>query len=250
MMRAALLGLLLAGCMTTGQGRELSASMGARVDEVLRTLREAKSAAEKRLAAIEKQLADNEQLLRRSSAESFQKFQQLQLEATKLAGRLDELERTIELQKRELELMREPERQRQRLTAPTTTDPGNDPEAAYFAAVKEFSLGHFHKAIDLFLATWQRYPKHERLPEIQLGIAEAYLALKDYQRALAEFRRFYLDFTSHPKAPEALFRAAECFESLRDTRKAILALRLLRLKFKDSSFAKEAAKMMSRLGSR
>src|SRR5205085_6154968 len=110
-----------------------------------------------------------------------------------------------------------------------------------------FAGQRFAKAIDLFVATLTRYPQHPRRDAIYLGIADAYVAKRDYRQALAELERFYADSRDSPRAAEALLKIAECHAELRNLHKARLALRLLRKRFPDSPSAAEGAKLGRRL---
>ena len=166
------------------------------------------------------------------------------------------LERTLEVQKRDLDAAREEsnrrfsgleQKARQEKEKAQQAPPPLDPTTAYETAARDLQSGRFDKAVDGYLQLIQQFPKHPKMEDVQFGLGEAYYGKRDFKLALAEYSRFYQDFAAGERAPEALFRLAKCYEELGNYQTAVLSLKVIVKKFKKSSFAKDAKKLIKQL---
>jgi TolA-binding protein len=252
---------LAAGCVTKGEGEKIWAeirALQAQNSEILRSLNENRTklvslmqSADQKAENLNKKIEQAESVLRRTNVDFFQQLQQMQTETSKNSGRIEQLERNLEVFKRDLDAFRE---EAAKKLAQATTKPvppeqtlPADPQVAYEAAARALAAGQPAKAVELFLAILKQFPKHPRLEDIQFNLAEAYYAKGDFKHALAEYSRYYQDFGSSERAAEALFKVAKCYEELGDYRTAVLSLKVITKKFKKSSFAKEARRLMKLL---
>jgi TolA-binding protein len=262
-----LLGILplgAAGCLTKGDGEKIWTdikALQAQNSEILRSLNEHKTklvelneSARQRTAELQKKIDQAEGILRRTNVDFFQQIQQIQAEVSKGSGRLEQLERNLDVLRRDLDSFRD-ETNRRLAKAATPAQPEQpalptDPQAALDLALRELSARSYDKALDLFLSILKQWPRHPRLEDIQFGLAEAYLGKRDYKHALAEYSRFYQEFGSSERAPEALYKVAQCFEALGDYKNAMVSLKVITKKYKRSEFAKDAKKLMKTLRKR
>jgi TolA-binding protein len=253
---------LAAGCVTKGEGEKIWAelrALQAQTGEILKSLNEHKTklvalmrSADEKTADLGRKIAQAEGILRRSNLDFFQQLQQIQGEISKSSGRIEQIERNVDVLKKDFDLFRD---EASRKIAKATEKPPEppkdalpqDPAAAYDLAASELRAARYDKAVDLFLAVLKQFPRHSRMEDIQFGLAEAYFGKRDYRHALAEFSRFYQDFGASERAAEALFKVAQCYEALGDYKTAILSLKVITKKFKRSEFAKDAKKLMKAL---
>jgi TolA-binding protein len=252
---------LAAGCVTKGEGEKIWTeirALQAQNSEILRSLNENKTklvslmqSADQKAENLNKKIEQAESILRRTNVDFFQQLQQIQTEISKNSGRVEQVERNLEVFKRDLDAFREEAAKKIAQATTKPQQPANtlpaDPQAAYDAAARELAAGRCTEGVNLFLAVLSQFPKHPRLEDIQFGLAEAYYCKHDFKHALAEYSRYYQDFGSSERAAEALFKVAKCYEELGDFRTAVLSLKVITKKFKKSSFAKEAKKLMKQL---
>lgn len=263
-MAAVVVGVLASatGCLTTGDGDKIWAdirAVQAQTGEIQKSLTEQKTrlvelirSADQRVADLNKKIEQAESILRRSNVDFFQQLQSIQTEISKSSGRIETLERNLDVQKRDLDAFREETTRKIGALAAKPVAPQvaeqppapTDPAAAYDEAARELSAARYDKAVDLFLGVLKQFPKHSRMEDIQFGLADAYVGKRDFKQALAEYSRFYQDFGQSERAPEALFKVAKCYEELGDFRTAELSLKVIIKKFKKSSFAKDAKKLL------
>ena len=257
---------LSAGCVTRGEGDKIWADIRvtqAQTTEIQRSLTEQKTklvelirSADQRVAELNKKIEQAEGILRRSNVDFFQQLQTIQNEISKASGRVETLERTLEVQKRDLDAAREEsnrrfsgleQKARQEKEKAQQAPPPLDPTTAYETAARDLQSGRFDKAVDGYLQLIQQFPKHPKMEDVQFGLGEAYYGKRDFKLALAEYSRFYQDFAGGERAPEALFRLAKCYEELGNYQTAVLSLKVIVKKFKKSSFAKDAKKLIKQL---
>lgn len=257
---------LSTGCVTRGEGDKIWADIRAtqaQTTEIQKSLTEQKTklvelirSADQRVAELNKKIEQAEGILRRSNVDFFQQLQTIQNVISKASGRVETIERTLEVQKRDLDAAREETnrkfaamelRARQEKEKAPPPPAALDPTAAYEATQRDLQSGRFDKAVDGYLQLIQQFPKHPKMEDIQFGLGEAYYGKRDFKLALAEYSRFYQDFATSERAPEALFRLAKCYEELGNYQTAVLSLKVIVKKFKKSSFAKDAKKLIKQL---
>ncbi|MCM2279665.1 MAG: tetratricopeptide repeat protein [Oligoflexia bacterium] len=155
---------------------------------------------------------------------------ELKNEITRLAGRLEDLERSkpdpnaAALQKEEIKKLeariQELENAQIQLieamkkmheakpAAPAAADPGS-----FEKAKANFEAGNYDLAIE-GLSGYLRSPKPPRAEEATYLRGEAYFITKQYKKAIVDFSRFPEKFSRSKRLPGALWKIGQSFESL------------------------------------
>jgi TolA-binding protein len=245
------------GCMTHRDRDAIWAEIAAvrrQGAEVLRSLGEGRAdlasmakGFESRLGETDARIRAAESLLRRSNADFYEQLQRLQIELSRVSGRLDHAERNTEVLKRDLDGFREQvgHELAKRPAAPGTAQAPSSPAATMQAASKALASGRYAEAVKLFTRLKARSPQHPRIVDIRFALAEAYAGNRQYKEAIGEYYELYPLLGRTSRAAEVLIRIARVYARAGDEKTAALALRVLMKNFRGSGLV-QAMKRLAR----
>lgn len=182
-------------------------------------------------------------------------IEELKSEFTRLAGKIEDLERS---QKEGIQKSGSPEdikRLESRLIAleenlaaiqemvnKTQVSPAAlDPSELYKKAMSQYHSQNYEDAVETF-AEYLKAPKAKKAEEATFLKAECFYKLKEYKKAIVEYSKFPEKFTKSNHLPEALYKIGSSFELLGMKEDARGFYQELVEKFPKSPEAKKARK--------
>lgn len=103
---------------------------------------------------------------------------------------------------------------------PTSTAEPAEEEATlrqrYAEAYSSFKAGEYFATIERFRGFVEQYPQSRLADNAQYWIAESYLALRDYHRALKEYRKVERNYPNGNRVPDAILRGGRALYALED----------------------------------
>ena len=239
---ALLLPVLLAGCATKRDLRELRAEVVAlqlRQDSLFQVL-------ERQNTLLMDSVSGNRELIlnaRGDLARQLLAMEDQLVQIQELTGqsqrRINDLRRQMESRADQLEEPAAP-------TAGTPATGGGDPEQLYQLGRQHLERGNMSTARQAFEAVLTGHATHRLAPDAQFGIAESYVQA-DAARALREFERVQELFPSSPRAPAALYRAGVIARDRNETAKAREYFQRVVRGYPGSEEARAASEALSRL---
>ncbi|MGQ0813534.1 MAG: tol-pal system protein YbgF [Gemmatimonadota bacterium] len=224
---------LMAGCVATKSDVRLLrndlASLQATQDSLYRaSLRQAGSLADSVRAMAE--------VLRTTRGQLSNQIRQLQDMLVTVQELLGQSQQRINQLREQLE------RQQIGAAPQPVPQPSNPADAANLYSLgrtklEEKSSAAARAAFEQFLS---QYPQHERAPDAQLGLGEAFLLDGDSAEAVAQFERVSAAYPTSARAPEALYRAGEVSERLGRRTEARRLYGLIITRYADSPSARLA----------
>ncbi len=217
MPRAALLcagafALAAAGCAPSGYYRSTTTSLDSLV-----TLQ---SQQQKRLAALEQEIATTRENIQATRASSDTRLSELNQRMDMLQGKLEEsgMRFTALTQKMEAVKQRVTSSDSMRVAQGGRRDStaGMDPEEAYQAAYSDLASGRYGLARDAFTEYLRRYPDTEVSDNAQYWIGECAYALGDFQGAIEAFKKVAQNYPKGDKVPAALLKTGIAYSRLKD----------------------------------
>ncbi len=128
----------------------------------------------------------------------------------------------------------------------TPPSSGNDPEQLYQAGRSQLERGNAQTARRAFEMLLAQHGTHRLAADAQFGIAETWIQ-EDPARALTEFERVQQLFPSSPRAPAALYRAGVISRDRNDNTKAREYFQRVVRGYPGSEEARAASDALSRL---
>lgn len=243
---ACLVALLVPGCATHGDVRQLSEDLLG-VHAELELLRRAQDDLSRRLleveAAAQMSLARTEQLQATMAATVS--------DLERLVTQLDEAQEAIANMRDELTeaVAAVP----QDAPPPAAAEPPSNvrmasAETTYAAGLTNFRGREYGQAVLDFLDVVSRHPSHALAPSAQFLIGEAYYLQHDYRQALVEFQKVLDLGPTSSKVPEALVKVGLCYNQLREDLRAQEAWRRVVREFPRSPSAEQARALLARRG--
>lgn len=120
---------------------------------------------------------------------------------------------------------------------------------AFREGVDLLRSGKGKESIQKFRDFLRHSPRSELADDAQFWIGEAYLSVRDYNRAILEFNEVLLRYPKGDRVPRALLRQATAFEELGDRVDARLVLQKLVSEHGSSREAEIAREKLAELGS-
>ena len=118
---------------------------------------------------------------------------------------------------------------------------------AYEAAYRLFKAGNHQKANSAFQEFLKKFPDSVNVPNVHYAMGNAYLALKDYKKALDSYQLLVSKYSYHPKIAEALFGIADSQQELNDKAGAKKTLKQIIAKYPGTDLAEKARKRLALL---
>ena len=211
LLSAAALALLAAGCAPSGYYRSTTSSLDSLV-----TLQ---SQQQKRLAALEHEIATTRESIQATRASSDTRLSELNQRMDMLQGKLEEsgMRFTALTQKMESVKAKISSSDSVRVAQGGRRDStAMDPEEAYQAAYSDLASGRYGLARDAFTEYLRRYPDTEVSDNAQYWIGECSYALGDFQGAIEAFKKVVQNYPKGDKVPAALLKTGIAYSRLKD----------------------------------
>jgi len=116
---------------------------------------------------------------------------------------------------------------------------------SYEAALNQFKLGKYARAISAFQGFLVTYPASPLAPSAQYWIGNSYFAKRDYRNAMTAQRKVISNWPNNAKAADAMLNIASSQEALRDRRGAQRTLNDLIAKYPASPAAASAKQRLA-----
>lgn len=88
---------------------------------------------------------------------------------------------------------------------------GLEPDELFEAGAREFEVGDWNKAIEVFERLTFAEPTYPRMAEARMYLARAYYNKGEYITAISEFTRVVERFRGDPQAPQASLGICQCY---------------------------------------
>jgi TolA-binding protein len=207
----ALLGLSLAGCVTTGQGERMSGDI-ARLRERLDAMELRDRDINQKVAQLRVVLDQATALLGRNSADLGARVAKNETDIGALTGKIEEARYQVgELEKQVNANVSTLGHIADRV-APTLPE---DKEALWKEAQRRLTDGQRDEARRFLRSFIQRFPDDSRAPSGLLQIGMSFVQELKRSNAVAEFSNLIQRFPRAPEVPEAMWQLAESFVALK-----------------------------------
>jgi tol-pal system protein YbgF len=124
---------------------------------------------------------------------------------------------------------------------------GGTAEQYYTTGMQKLSEGSFTAARLAFEQLIAEFPQHERAPEAQFQLGQAYFMSEQYDDAYGAFDAVAERWPDAPRAPAALFRAGAIAKERRDFPRARTYFERVRQRYPSSDEARQAQRELSSL---
>jgi TolA-binding protein len=219
---APLLGLALAGCVTTGQGDKMSADIS-QLRQRLDVMEVRDRDINQKVGQLRTVLDEATALLGRNSADLGARMAKNETDIAAMTGKIEEAKYLMgEIQKQlstkvatieqtQGQLLQNQQRIVDRV-APTMPE---DKEALWKEAQKRLADGQRDDARRFLRSFIQRFPDDPRAPQGQLQVGISFVQELKHSNAVAEFSNLIQRFSRSPEVPEAMWQLAESFVVLK-----------------------------------
>jgi len=249
-----LLLLTMLGCASTEEVGDVRKD----VTTVYREFRSYRDSTDDRLSKLEKDVSALSQSMR--SVEELTRKQFLDLSMSlegndekikTILGKLDELDSQLRTYWGETKGELRELKGARTAAGPQKTGPavprGNYDEL-YKQAFDAFQKGQYDDSIRAFSDFLQAYPDTPLVPNARYWMGEAYMNLKDQEKAIVSFQGVIDKYPNSEKAPRALLRQAEAFGELGDKKSSITLLKRVIELYPKSDEARIAERLLRNLG--
>jgi tol-pal system protein YbgF len=120
-------------------------------------------------------------------------------------------------------------------------------QALYNASKDSFDQGRFEEGIEGFKEFLDRYPKSELADNAQYWVGECYMALKNYDRAIAAYEDVKKKYPEGNKVPDAMLKQAMAFLEKGDEISTRILLKRIVSAFPESDQARVAEQRLATL---
>ncbi len=250
-----LLSLLLLGCASSSEVGDVRRD----VTTVYRDFRSYKDSTDARLSKIEKDMSvtiSKHAISRRPHAQTVSRFVHVpesnDEKIKTILGRLDELDSQLRTYWGETKgELKELKGARSAGGAPQKKGPAT-PQGSYDESYKRafdaFQKGQYEDSIRAFSNFVQAYPDTPLVPNARYWMGEAYMNLKDQEKAIVSFQEVIDKYPNSEKAPRALLRQAEAFGELGDKKSSTTLLKRVIELYPKSDEARIAERLLRNLG--
>jgi TolA-binding protein len=214
----ALLGLALAGCVTTGQGDKMAADIN-QLRQRLDVLDVRDRDINQKVAQLRSVLDEATALLGRNSADLGARVARNETDIAATNGKIEEAKYLVgELQK-QVSLTTTKvgglEQNQQRIVDRVAPTMPEDKEALWKEAQRRLTDGQRDDARRFLRSFIQRFPDDPRAPQGQLQVGVSFVQELKHSNAVAEFSNLIQRFSRSPEVPEAMWQLAESFVVLK-----------------------------------
>ncbi len=258
-----LLFLALLGCASSSEVGDVRRD----VTTTYRDFRSYKDATDARLSKLEKDMASLSQGMRSVEELTRKQYLDLSLAAESnndkiktIMGKLDELDSQLRAYwgetKGELKELKGPRGPGVQQKDSSATSPANrgsrvnqaNYDESYKRAFDAFQKGQYEDSIRAFSEFVQTYPDTPLVPNARYWTGEAYMNLKDPEKAIVSFQEVIDKYPNSEKAPRALLRQAEAFGDLGDKKSSTTLLKRVIELYPKTDEARIAERLLRNLG--
>jgi tol-pal system protein YbgF len=249
-----LLSILLLGCASSSEVGDVRRD----ITTVYQEFRSYKDSTDARLSKLEKDMSVLSQSMRSVEELTRKQFLDLSMSSESngdkiktILGRLDELDSQLRTywgetkgELKELKGARTPGALQKRGPAA----PQGNYDELYKQAFDAFQKGQYEDSIRAFSNFLQAYPDTPLVPNAGYWMGEAYMNLKDQEKAIVSFQGVIDKYPNSEKAPRALLRQAEAFGELGDKKSSTTLLKRVVELYPKSDEARIAERLLRNLG--
>ena len=214
----ALAGLVLAGCVTSGQGEKMSSDID-HLRERLDTIEVRDRDINEKVAQLRKVLDQATALLGRNSADLGARVAKNETDIEAMTGKIEEakylvgqLQQQVNAASTKVTALEGTQQRIVDRVAPTMPE---DKEALWKEAQKRLADGQRDDARRFLRSFIQRFPDDPRAPQAQLQVGISFVQELKHSNAVAEFSNLIQRFSRSPEVPEAMWQLAESFVVLK-----------------------------------
>jgi tol-pal system protein YbgF len=209
------LGFVLAGCVTTGQGDKMNADitrLRERLDTIDRDINE-------RVVQLRKVLDEATAFLGRNSADLGARVAKNESDIEGMTGKIEEAKYLVAELQKQVTLatgkLGAIEQNQQRIVDRVAPTMPEDKEAMWKEAQRRLTDGQRDEARRFLRSFIQRFPDDPRAPQAQLQVGMSFVQELKHSNAVAEFSNLIQRFSRSPEVPEAMWQLAESFVVLK-----------------------------------
>jgi len=214
----ALLGVSLAGCVTSGQGEKMSSDI-AQLRQRLDTMEVRDRDINQKVVQLRSVLDEATALLGRNSADLGARVAKNETDIAAMTGKVEEAKYLVgELQKQvnatssTLGTLQQNQQRIVDRVAPTMPE---DKEALWKEAQRRLAEGQRDDARRFLRSFIQRFPDDPRAPQGLLQVGNSFVQELKHSNAVAEYSNLIQRFPRSPEVPEAMWQLAESFVVLK-----------------------------------
>jgi tol-pal system protein YbgF len=249
-----LLSLVLLGCASSSELGDVRRD----VTTVYQEFRSYKDSTDARLSRLEKDMSALSQSMRSVEELTRKQFLDLSMSSESnddkiktILGRLDELDSQLRTYWGETKGELKELKGARTAGGPQKKGPavahGNYDEL-YKQAFDAFQKGQYDDSIRAFSDFLQAYPDTPLVPNARYWMGEAYMNLKDQEKAIVSFQEVIDKYPNSEKVPRALLRQAEAFGALGDKKSSTTLLKRVIELYPKSDEARIAERLLRNLG--
>jgi TolA-binding protein len=214
----ALLGLALAGCVTTGQGEKMSVDIS-QLRQRLDVLDVRDRDINQKVAQLRSVLDEATALLGRNSADLGARVAKNETDIAATTGKIEEAKYLVAELQKQVNLtttkVASLEQNQQRIVDRVAPTMPEDKEALWKEAQRRLTDGQREDARRFLRSFIQRFPDDPRAPQAQLQVGLSFVQELKHSNAVAEFSNLIQRFSRSPEVPEAMWQLAEAFVVLK-----------------------------------
>jgi tol-pal system protein YbgF len=214
----ALSGLVLASCVTSGQGEKMSSDID-HLRQRLDTIEVRDRDINEKVAQLRKVLDQATALLGRNSADLGARVAKNETDIEAMTGKIEEakylvgqLQQQVNAESSKVSALEGTQQRIVDRVAPTMPE---DKEALWKEAQKRLADGQREEARRFLRSFIQRFPDDPRAPQAQLQVGISFVQELKHSNAVAEFSNLIQRFSRSPEVPEAMWQLAESFVVLK-----------------------------------
>ena len=217
-LRAACVFVLLAGCVTTGEGDKMRADIN-RLRERLDAMEVRDKDITEKVVQLRKVLDEATALLERNSADLGARVAKNESDIAAMTGKIEEAKYALgELQKQvgaASSKVAAVEQTQQRIVDRVAPTMPEDKESLWKEAQRRLAEGQREDGRRFLRSFIQRFPDDARAPQAQLQVGLSFVQEIKHSNGAAEFSNLIQRFPRSPEVPEAMWQLAEAFVVLK-----------------------------------
>jgi len=217
--------VLLAGCVTTGEGDKMSADI-TRLRERLDAMEVRDRDITQKVAQLRTVLDEATALLGRNSADLGARVAKSETDIAAMTGKIEEakylvgeLQKQVNLATTKVTAVETTQQQllanQQRIVDRVAPTMPEDKETLWKEAQRRLADGQREDARRFLRSFIQRFPDDPRAPQGQLMVGLSFVQELKHSNAAAEFSNLIQRFSRSPEVPEAMWQLAEAFVVLK-----------------------------------
>lgn len=207
---------------------------------------------EKDISALSQSVRSVEQLTRKQFLDLSMSLESNDEKIKTILGRLDELDSQLRTYWGETKgALKELKDARKTSATPPRKSPAVPQlsyEELYKQAFDAFQRGLYEDSIRAFSDFVRAYPDTPLVPNARYWMGEAYMNLKDHEKAIVNFQEVIDKYPNSEKTPRALLRQAEAFGELGDKKSSTTLLKRVIELYPKSDEARIAERLLRNLG--